>query len=620
MKKVTIKFILSFALIFIMQISFAVPANPTPFTFTQPSGDTLTVMLKGDERIHWSESMDEYTLLQNKAGYLSYAVLDENGNLQPSDFIATDIEKRDASVISFLNTIEKKLFFSDLQREIMKEVWRIEDEATALQLSKNEKGITGHYKSICAFVEFSDAKFIKNREEFEGLFNTLGYTENGANGSVRDYFKETSYNQMDLTISLFGPYTAAQSKAYYAINGCSLLAYQLAKKVTDDPDINLKDFDSNGNGKLDNFHFIFAGRGQEVTGKTTDIWSHKGSFIPAVTKDGVSISTYSCSPELKGSSGKNITGIGVICHEMTHTWGAPDYYDTDYETGGEFAGVGNWCLMASGCYNGNSNTPAQHNPLIKINYGWVTPTILNSEKDITDMPNFAESPVTYRINTGTANEYYLLENRQKVGFDSSIPGVGLLIFHVHPNQAGNCINCTHPQRMYLVNAGGTCITQQQTANPACYGGDKDINSSRCPFPGTNNNTSFTAETTPAMKSWFNNYAGVNRPITGITNKDGLISFVFMYGMGIEEQKEGDSASLTIIPNPANDFIDIQFSANSAKFGNIDIYNGLGVLVKSIPCNGVLKDNMFTQRISISDFSKGFYFVNVGNSTAKLVVQ
>jgi hypothetical protein len=92
-----------------------VPAIPTPVSMAQPDGDTLTVKIKGDERIHWYETMDGYTLLFNKEGYLTYAQLDEDENLQPSEFIATDIEKRSETVESFLNTIEKRLSYSNEQ-------------------------------------------------------------------------------------------------------------------------------------------------------------------------------------------------------------------------------------------------------------------------------------------------------------------------------------------------------------------------------------------------------------------------------------------------------------------------------------------------------------------------
>ena len=116
MKKQTL-FLLALLLILVPAL-YAVPAIPYPVTFTQPNGDTLTVRIKGDERINWRESMDGYTLLFNEAGYLTYAQLDEEGHLQPSTFIATDIEKRDDAVKYFLDTIEPNLWYSEEQIEL----------------------------------------------------------------------------------------------------------------------------------------------------------------------------------------------------------------------------------------------------------------------------------------------------------------------------------------------------------------------------------------------------------------------------------------------------------------------------------------------------------------------
>ncbi|MDR2970630.1 MAG: M6 family metalloprotease domain-containing protein, partial [Bacteroidales bacterium] len=521
-------FIFISLLFVVTQQTFAVSAYPHPIDFKQPNGDEVTVMIRGDERLHWHESIDGYSLLFNQVGYLTYAILDEDGNLQSSDFIATDIEKRDAVTNSFLNAIEKKLFYSDVQQQLMLKVWEIEDEFE----TRGERGIIGEYKTLCAFVQFPNKSFIKTISQFEGLMNQLGYTQGGAVGSVRDFFKESSYNQFDLIITLCGngsvPYTAPQNESYYAGNDgtqkCQELARWLAQQVAADPNINFADYDSNNDGKVDGFHFIFAGVGQENGGGYGAIWSHKWEFSPPVYQNGKSISIYSCSPELLW--GSSITTIGVICHEMSHAFGASDFYDTNYNQQGQYDGTGNWDIMADGSWNENGNRPPHHNMYIKVQqFGWVTSTVLSTPITITDMPNSAENPVAYRINTTTNNEYYLLENRQKTKFDASVPGSGLLIYHVHSNVGTYCINCKNPQKMYPVCASST---YQMPTGVGTYG---YINSGGCPFPGTSNKTSFTDNTTPAMKSWTN--ANTGKPLTEITHNTSskTVSFKFMGGTG-----------------------------------------------------------------------------------------
>ncbi|MCL2511079.1 MAG: M6 family metalloprotease domain-containing protein [Bacteroidales bacterium] len=531
------KFFTLVLLIFVVvqQQMFAVPAYPHPIDFEQIDGSTITIFIKGDERINWRESMDGYTLLFNQAGYLTYAQLDENGDLQPSEFIATDIEKRSGVVNSFLNTIEKGLFYSDIQRQVMLKIWEIEDDFEALRI---EDGKRVTYKTLCAFVQFPEKKFTKTMNDFEPLMNQLGYTGGGAVGSVRDFFKESSYNKFDLIVTLCGIYTAPNSSSYYAGNSGlskgSELGRWAAQKVAAEPHINFADYDSNNDGKVDGFHFIFAGRGQEAGGGAGTIWSHKSSFWPSVTKNGKSISEYSCSPELLYS---NITTIGVICHEMTHAFGAPDFYDTNNSTGGQYEGTGYWDIMAGGSWNGSpaGNRPPHHNMYTKVKFGWVTPTVLSSPQVIVNMPNSAENPVAYRVNTKTNNEYYLLENRQRVKFDAAVPGDGLLIYHVHSNVGTSCINCTHQQKMYPVCASRTS-TQMPTSGASNYG---NINSSGCPFPGSSNQTSFTDTSAPPMKSWAN--ANSERPITNISMANRLITFSFM-GAGLPQHTVNLSAS------------------------------------------------------------------------------
>jgi M6 family metalloprotease-like protein len=455
--------------------------------------------------------------------------------LTPSDFIATDIEKRDFTVLSFLNTIEQKLWFSEAQKQIMLQVWQIEDEITAMHNAKGTSAVTGNYKALCALVQFPEKSFEKTLSQFDALFNQLGYTGNGT-GSVRDFFKETSYNQFDFQVSLFGIYTAPKSEAYYAgssgLDNCPELAQWLAQQVAAEPGINFAEYTDETN-KV-NFHFIFAGMGSEFGAIPELIWSHKWQFSPPVYQGNYFISVYSCSPEIL--YGSTISAIGVICHEMSHAvLKVPDFYDTS----GSYEGTGDWDLMAGGSWNGypRENCPAHHNMFAKSQVGWITPVVLNTQTTITDMPNSAENPVAYRINTPTNNEYYLLENRQRIKFDSYLPGEGLIIYHVHSDVNSGCTNCAHPQKMYPVCASSTVAIP--TGGSSSYG---YINSAGCPFPGTSSKTEFHGTTTPTMFYWPNNEIHDNA-ITEITMSEQLVSFKFMDGIITQY-------TLNVIANPS----------------------------------------------------------------------
>lgn len=107
------KIIWTVILMSFMTSIMAIPAPPYPIKVKQPNGKEVTIWLKGDERISWRESLDGYTLLQNKQGYITYAVMTKSGKLKPSKFKVTEIEERDEKTTKFLESIEKNLFWKN---------------------------------------------------------------------------------------------------------------------------------------------------------------------------------------------------------------------------------------------------------------------------------------------------------------------------------------------------------------------------------------------------------------------------------------------------------------------------------------------------------------------------
>jgi len=509
MRKYFLLLFIFLLLISIKQSTFGIPAYPFPVEIIQTDGTKIVVIQKGDEYVKWAQTIDGYSLMRNKSGVFEYSTISDGNDMIPSGIQARNQSERSVSDIQFLSKTSKGLVYSKSQVTRLKSL-------SNLYLKSAQKSFptSGSRKLICILIGFTDKTFTKTKADFENLFNQVGYTADGATGSVSDYYKENSYNRFNLSVTVAGPYSAAHNMAYYGANNANGDDANPGALVSEavtlaNPSVNYSDFDNDGDGKVDGVCVIHAGFGEENTGVSADaIWAHSSNISP-ITLDGKSVSSYFCSSEIRGNSGTGITRIGVICHEFGHVLGAADYYDTNYTDNGAYEGTGTWDIMAGGAWNNNGATPAHHNPYTKIyTYGWATTNGLTSGANITLDNAELNSNSFYRINTTTSNEYFLIENRQKQNFDRYIPGHGMIIYHVDGNfisTAGNEINVGSHQGMYPVCANATGNP------PTVYG---DINNSGLPFPGTGNKTLFTDTTTPNSHSWSGSNTGM--PITNIT--------------------------------------------------------------------------------------------------------
>lgn len=432
-------------------------------------------------------------------------------------------------------------------------------KAKAAAVTPRRAAYTGTKKCLCILVEFMDKKFTYDRSLFNDMINKVGYTndEFGHIGSVRDYFREQSYGQFDIEFDVVGPYTLDHGYKYYGSDSNGQPDINVKKMIEEavalaDPDVNYRDYDWNDDRTCESIYIIYAGMGQTDQDEDPDvIWPVQGSVNISVKGDRAQIASFACGPELSGITRK-INGIGTMCHEYSHNLGFPDTYDIDYSCG--TYGVSYWDLMSLGNYNDDNigNRPSGYNALEKWQAGWIEPIELNSNRDITNMRPLSDSGEAYVIyNDDYHDEYYLIENRQQKGFDSGLPGSGLLIYHVDYDQSAwfyNVINCTKSYSIVTPHPRFTlvCADNSYTLDRKDMAGDA--------FPYGDNN-SLTASTTPSPTLYHANADGVltlGRSITNIRiNEDGTASFRFTNDKhsvfdpflpedGIEEVESGDS--------------------------------------------------------------------------------
>ncbi len=504
------------------QSIFAVPARPGVIkTLTQPDGSTLEVTVVGDEFRHCYLTSDRIPLMRDAEGRYCYATVDVAGRAVASRFQARDAAMRTVAEKAFISTLDTQFIGTKI----------FERTSTMRKASTNisagiglDPGDTcfpheGDVHALVLLVEYSDVKFKvpSPSDYYERFLNEEGFTDDKATGSCRDYFMSVSNGRFRPTFDVVGPITLSRSMSYYGGNdiwGNDQRPEQMvidACKLIDD-DIDFNDYDIDGDGEVDNIYIIYAGKGEASYGSESSVWPHRWTLDAAgasLRLDGVKINNYGCCNEWDDI---RPSGIGTFCHEFGHVMGLPDLYSTDYG-GAERATPDSYDVMDRGSYNNDGRTPPAYSAFERNAMGWIDLQVIDGPDAIT-LDNIADSNTACIIPTGDKNEFFLLENRQLTGWDTYIPGHGMLIWHIHfdlgvwkDNSVNNDVN---HQYVDIVEAGG----RANSSNAAVL--------KSYPFPGTSRNTEFTDDSDPARVTWDEKTLGL--PITEIEENNGLISF------------------------------------------------------------------------------------------------
>ncbi|KAK4215194.1 immune inhibitor A [Rhypophila decipiens] len=396
------------------------------------------------------------------------------------------------------------------------------------QAAAAEPPLRGPLNVLIILTSYKDQPIRKDAVEyFKRLFFSKGEIKTG---SVKEYYVEVSGGLVSITGKVFGPYVLPEKAQYYARDGWgfkeqaadteppnpdnnnvrTMAGHALDALLKEKPNVDLKEFDNAGRaeGTVDAFIVVHAGPGGELlnSNPAKDIWSVKWSLKKerVVGKSKTKVYGFLTLPE--------DAKTGVSAHEIGHlVFGWPDLYDPSNRS----RGVRNWCLMSGGTWGSIVGTepgtvPCHPSAWCKLQQGWVdvhvgnnrgTQTImLNDVKVIKGSKKFSTtnaSPLgtVYKLcpnGDGKSKQYFLIESRMRYGFDASLPGEGLLIWHIDDTVLDN--GNLNRYRVTLLNADFK-ITGRPVSDPNFIDGEG------CPFPGSTKRLNPTFDTTsiPAIE-------------------------------------------------------------------------------------------------------------------------
>ena len=482
-------------LLFLARNIDAAPVAPIVHTLIQADGTLFSARMWGDEDSSGWETDSGHTILyDDNSGNWVYAQKNASGHLIKSQQFVIDSSKPPAI------TIEKHLRPAYSSSSFG-------ESGTGPSYSPSYAAsypTSGAINVPVILIYYTDAGSTYTKAEITDVI--FGDTTSPTYGSAKDYFDEVSYSALtfsDTHIVVDWVQSDSGHNYYGYANGAVRAAELVLEAVTKaDTDIDYSLYDNDGDGEVDGVVIVHQGDGREISTDNNDIHAHKWSLTEAgltpPTLDGKTIDNYIIIPETQpavswkgGTSSAGITTVGVFCHEFGHLLGLIELYDND--TDGLSEGIGEWGTMGSGNWNGvgrMGDCPAHYCAWSKFQLSWNTPvtpveTPLTNEK----IEAAAVKADVYNFNAdlkagGTSEEHFMLENRQKIGFDRGLPGHGLLIWHIDDNATDNTDE--NHKLVDLEEADGN----NDLDNKINRGDTGD------PYPGSSNNKTFNFKTTP----------------------------------------------------------------------------------------------------------------------------
>lgn len=437
--------------------TWAAKAESIPVQVRQADGSVVTVILRGDEHINWYTTLDGVLLVQGADNNYYIGKVEKSGNLIATKQLAHEAHTRSQAELNLIAKQDKEKFFAYVNK-IAEESENAYDNSPLTRgpiVDTGYHGVpyfphTGSPKALVILAEFQDTTFtIQDTKKVftnylmnEDHFSDKRYNQDQNYKGVRGYFKDCSYGKFTPVFDVVGPIKLPKAHAVYGAGNdrMDLLLADACAAV--DGMVNFADYDANNDGIVDLVYVIYAGHSANTSGnKDTNIWPKSGTITISNKFDGKSIRRYGVSNELNGSektskNNKKINGIGLFCHEFSHTLGLPDIYayNTDAENQ-DNQGMEYWDIMDGGTGIRGGRVPASYLAWEREVMGWMNIDELKNDITINNLKSIDNGGKAYKIvNPKNSNEYIVLQSIQKgvwnQGWGDNTYGKGLFAYRI----------------------------------------------------------------------------------------------------------------------------------------------------------------------------------------------
>lgn len=452
--------------------AFARPANPRPFTVTQPGGEKIVLCEQGDEFAHWTATkIGGYAVVCHGGSW--YFAKEENGVLVSTGVLYSTKTKAPAGCkenYSPAKTATRR--YSD-SKSVQSSALQRRGRANLTASASNATVIQGDRKILFVRVNFNNETIqYPDKSNYATMFklgdnvkSVAQYYSDQSNGLLKILpckEEEKAGTLLTVTVDIDHPGKKLEYKTYLEEcggdeNKADVMAHKeevalvnkVLAKITETEGYGtdyFAQYDTDKNGVITQkelcVYMILAGyEDNPCDERPNAVWAHawfsydeKSGDEHRAKASGKVFAAWAMNGERvydnTSKEDKPCTMLGIICHELGHQLlSLPDLYDTAKSALNK--GVGDFSIMAHGLYGRENkdeqqgSCPVSFDAWCKAKVGWATPITKITTEEAQTLTFKKDSPLRIEApeSNDSSKQYFLADLRDpNSGWDKGLAG------------------------------------------------------------------------------------------------------------------------------------------------------------------------------------------------------